>query len=648
MGENGNQTFMEKVKSVIQKISEKINPKKKVIFGIGGALVVIAGVGTVWLLNRNPNDKNMPDMSMFSISGNSLMESYVMASGTTSLGYTMDEFEPDYIETELYIEEVYLSSSDEVDAGTAVFKVSDESILEAREELEEKEVEANLAYRAGVVSYEQSKINAKYTYDAALLEGQHAEAVYQNALKTADKKVQEARDKVTETEENIEKYKSAFADYYYEYNVDKYKERYEKNKSVYDSFLAEWGFDDKEVSGGGGMESQGENQSGNSQPPSQNESEGENSQLPSQNGSEGENSQIPSQNGSEDGNSQSTIQNGSGNGDGMEEGSGSDQSLSQSEREAGNGEDDENGDDDEGGDDENGEDDGNGDDDEIDTSAISQVLSLFSDSDRTLARITSSKTLADGTSLVSVADTQNEDYTRRLKILQQMKTNVQNSEKYYLNAWNAYEAAATEVNSQVSKLEIQIDALRADLAEAETDYQLEVLEAETTYKKSVAQLELAKSDYNAAIQKAEDELEALEDDKTEAQENMEEFEALLGDGYFYTQNAGTVMMVGVRKDSNLQGGGMVVAYRNAQDISVTVYVSQEDINKLRVGDAAQVMVEDYGTYEGKITYLNPISGSDTRTNITYEVLVEVQGDNVGNLKENLTANVIFTTGDNGQ
>ena len=513
MNENGSQTWIERVKSRIQNIDRK----KKIMAGVLGVIVAIAG-GLVFLQgNRIPSETNMPT---FGMNRNGMEGDYVTASGTTSLGYTMDEFEPDYIETELYIEEVYLSSSDEVEAGTAVFKVSQESITEAREELKEKEVEANLAYRAGVVSYEQSKINAQYTYDAAVLEGEQAEAVYQSALSSAEKKVQQARDNVTETEAKIEEYKNAYTDYYYAYNVDKYKERFENNQSFYYTLLGEFGFSDSDVPGGS---------------------------VTNTGGNPSENTEMGNQN------------------------------------------------------------------------------------------------IPTATPLV-----QDANYLRRRQILQQMKANVQTSEKYYLNAWDEYEAAANQATSQVEKLEIQINTLRADLAEAETDYQLEVLEAETSYKKSLAQLELAKSNYDAAIQKAEDELENLEDEKEEAKENLTEFETLLGDGYLYTQNAGTVMMIGVRKDSNLQGGGMVVAYRNAQDISVTVSVSQEDINKLQVGDAAQVIVEDYGTFEGEITYLNPVSNSDSRTNITYEVLVEVKGDKVGNLKENLTANVIFTTGDNGQ
>ena len=67
-----------------------------------------------------------------------------------------------------------------------------------------KKEETSLAYRAGLISYEQSKINAKYTYDVAILEGQQAEFVYQSALKDAEDKLQRAKDEVTETEKKIE------------------------------------------------------------------------------------------------------------------------------------------------------------------------------------------------------------------------------------------------------------------------------------------------------------------------------------------------------------------------------------------------------------------------------------------------------------
>ena len=248
MSEKEKQTLVEKVKA----IGQKMTGKKKLLLLTAGAAGIVAVSVVAYTTSRKEDSwgQMMGQMGQRpSVSGNNIMNTYVTASGTTSLGYTMDEFEPDYIETELYIEEVYLSSGDEVEAGTAVFKVSDESIAKARAELEEKKEETSLAYRAGVISYEQSKINAKYTYDAAVLEGKQAEAVYQSAVKSAEKKLQTAKDNVADTESKLEEYQDANADYYYDYNVDEYKERYETNFSFYHYLIGLWGIGENEIGG---------------------------------------------------------------------------------------------------------------------------------------------------------------------------------------------------------------------------------------------------------------------------------------------------------------------------------------------------------------------------------------------------------------
>ena len=74
-------------------------------------------------------------------------ENVITASGSTSVGMQEETFDLDYIETELKIEEVYLSSGDEVEEGTPILKLTDESVEAARRELEQKSVQASLDYR---------------------------------------------------------------------------------------------------------------------------------------------------------------------------------------------------------------------------------------------------------------------------------------------------------------------------------------------------------------------------------------------------------------------------------------------------------------------------------------------------------------------
>ena len=114
----------------------------------------------------------------------------------------------------------------------------------------------------------------------------------------------------------------------------------------------------------------------------------------------------------------------------------------------------------------------------------------------------------------------------------------------------------------------------------------------------------------------------------------------MGDGYLYTQEGGTVLMLMAQEGRSLAGGSMIFAYSNPKQLSVSVSVSQNDIAKLSVGETATVLLEEHGSYSGIIETINPVSASNSRTSVTYTVTVNLQGD-VSGLEANLTANVIF-------
>ena len=128
----------------------------------------------------------------------------ITATGTTVIGMDVEEFEPDYIDTDLEIEEVYLESGDQVEAGTAILKVSQDSVEDAREELEETLTKASLAYRAGIISYKQSGITNAYDRDSAVLAGEQAQEVYEETVADLDAKLQDAQDAVTDTQEDYD------------------------------------------------------------------------------------------------------------------------------------------------------------------------------------------------------------------------------------------------------------------------------------------------------------------------------------------------------------------------------------------------------------------------------------------------------------
>ena len=125
------------------------------------ALILVLAIGggsvtAVVILHKNGN------ATAFSMPGNmaglTLTEDMVAASGVTNVGITEETFDVENLMTNLEIEEVYAVSGEEVTAGDKILKLTEESVAEARKELERALEDAELAYRTGAIEYEQNLI----------------------------------------------------------------------------------------------------------------------------------------------------------------------------------------------------------------------------------------------------------------------------------------------------------------------------------------------------------------------------------------------------------------------------------------------------------------------------------------------------------
>ena len=103
------------------------------------------------------------------------------------------------------------------------------------------------------------------------------------------------------------------------------------------------------------------------------------------------------------------------------------------------------------------------------------------------------------------------------------------------------------------------------------------------------------------MESLEETLTSLKNEKADAEENLALFEEVIGDGYFYTPSAGTIVMNAVREDSYLSGESLIIAYNNPEIVSVTASVDQSDIAGIGIGDSVYVAISGYGNYQGKVT-----------------------------------------------
>ncbi len=496
--------------------------KKKLLFGAGIImLAAAAGTGaTVWYLSERgeiQQREGAPEMEL------SFGEDVITAGGSTSVGMQEENFELDYIDTELVIEEVYLSSQDEVEAGTAILKLMDESVETARRELEEKATQADLDYREALLDGEEEKITAQQTLDTSLLNGTYATYTYEESLKEYEEEIESLQEQIEEAQELVDEYTASIeSDYYYTYY-----EVAEKEKELNSTFAAlmqlyeEW---DVEY-----LEDQYQAASIGSS------SEGSGSDASGTGGSAGA----------------------SGGGMGAQGGGG-------------------------------------------------------------------------GTSNDST----------KLTVYDMLDEEVQENEAAYEEALKNYEDAKATAEASLAQAQTNLELLKIQLEEAQIEYEKQQVSSQSDYDAAVSESGSAQETWQTEIERIDDEISVALNAKEEADENLQEFKEVIGDGYLYTTSAGTVMMVNVREETDLTGGSMVLAYSNPETVTVTASVDQEDIASIEIGEEAVVAISDYGNFDGTVTSINPVSASSSRSSVTYSVVVELTGD-VSELSQNLSASVYF-------
>lgn len=478
--------------------------------GMAVIMVIILAVAAVsifaFFATREESEEYSRDGAGFF--GGQGRQNVVTASGTTVIGMDEVTFEIDFLEdTSLYVEEVYLSSSDEVEAGTKVLKLTEDSVAAAREELESTLQSAELSYRSSVITTKESQIQAQYTYQQALLAAEQAQGVYEDALSEQQAEldaVQQAYDAALESYNELY-WQIENNTFYDDYEVAEKREAYQEAKEIYTERYSYWEITEDE--------------------------------------------------------------------------------LKQS------------------------------------TTTTNKNSKLSAEEKAILA-----------------------DRNWIIKTIQLLQEEMEETQTACEKAESDYQSAVENAELNIKVLLNELEAAKEDLEKTSITYQKETLSAKTSYETALIKKQTAKNDYDTQITSAEEALDKLRDAMEDAEENLALFEETIGDGFFYTQEAGTLLMIRIRQEEELTGGAMVFAYSKPNEITVSVSVSQDLIAQVAVGDSTSVSIADNGTFEGTVTEINPVSSSSSRNSVTYTVTVSLEGDVTG-LEANQTATVIFGADD---
>lgn len=106
--------------------------------------------------------------------------------------------------TSLEVEEVYVAAGQTVNEGDPILKITDESIADYREEMENAVASAKLLVSKEEINVESKKAEADYTYQMYLAEGETAEETYNATIKTLEENVADLEEEIAETDDEDE------------------------------------------------------------------------------------------------------------------------------------------------------------------------------------------------------------------------------------------------------------------------------------------------------------------------------------------------------------------------------------------------------------------------------------------------------------
>jgi HlyD family secretion protein len=191
----------------------------------------------------------------------------------------------------------------------------------------------------------------------------------------------------------------------------------------------------------------------------------------------------------------------------------------------------------------------------------------------------------------------------------------------------------------------KISSLQLELASASAKKTISSLEVEETYNEAVINGDNAEITYNAKVESLKEDLEEAEEEKNELEKKLEAFEEFVGsDGIVYADGAGIVTESRYEAGDTLKQPGVLIAYAEPENMTISVDVAQEDVVELSVGDSVEIEFTAYEgeIYDGVIYSIDTTATSRNSNTVSYTVVISVEGDTT-ELYGGMVADVTFVT-----
>lgn len=204
-------------------------------------------------------------------------------------------------------------------------------------------------------------------------------------------------------------------------------------------------------------------------------------------------------------------------------------------------------------------------------------------------------------------------------------------------------AAGEDLSSELSEEQSNYNSLVIKLQSAQNNQTTKSIEAEKTYEEAMLNYNNASSLYSVDVNGISDDVEDAQDALDDAQEALDEFESFIGDGTIYAEYSGSILSVGYEAGDDLSSDTAVAEFADADSVTMTVSVSQEDISNVAIGDTVNIELTAYEDviYDGTVESIDTSTSSGSST-VSYNVTVVFTGD-TSDVYSDMTGNVTFIT-----
>lgn len=226
-------------------------------------------------------------------------------------------------------------------------------------------------------------------------------------------------------------------------------------------------------------------------------------------------------------------------------------------------------------------------------------------------------------------------------------TNKVDAAQTFQSAKTAYEQFFTQFddsNQQIADKIDEVHQIEEEIVYNQKLLEKELLAAQQSLKTSTVSGEIADVKYQSSLTGYENALSKAQRELEEATEKLDAFDEFVGDGIVCTEGSGIVTEIGYELGDYLTNTATLIAFAKAEEMTVSVDVSQEDVVMMKVGDTVELSFSAYEgeIYNGVIQSITTTATSRNSATISYPVVVSIQGD-TSKLYSGMTADVTFVT-----